>query len=257
MKIDYYIINPTGNITVLVKTPVEESLQPSVASKIMEIEPTAEQVGFVTDKKLRMAGGEFCGNASLSAAVLYCVENSIDSGTVDMTVSGAESPVEVNVEKAENDSYSGSVVMPFPCSVYSRVFDINGDKKSLDVVDFGSITHIVTEEDFGTVFLNKAIREWCRDLKCECLGIMTLNEKEGTMSPLVYVPAVNTLFPESSCASGTTAAGIYLSRKYGKPVSADLRQPGGTLKIDVFPGSPPVLHGKAFVEKRSCAEITL
>ena len=71
MKVDYTVLDPTGNITILVTSPVEISLQPPVASKLMELVPEAEQVGFLSEAEgcdiaLRMAGGEFCGNASMS-----------------------------------------------------------------------------------------------------------------------------------------------------------------------------------------------
>ena len=73
----YSIFDPTGNITALVESPVDESEQPAVAASIMARHTAVEQVGFVrlSDKKtapaaLRMAGGEFCANASMSAAAL-------------------------------------------------------------------------------------------------------------------------------------------------------------------------------------------
>ena len=107
-NIKYHVMDPTGNITILVETPVAEASQPFVAAKLMELEPEVEQVGFLTlaetpepdrsgclqqkmasqpektqqsekiplaessqnkyDIALRMAGGEFCGNATMSAA---------------------------------------------------------------------------------------------------------------------------------------------------------------------------------------------
>ena len=74
-EIDYAVMDPTGNITILVETPVPEASQPFAAARLMELEPAAEQVGFLSSGRdgaelsLRMAGGEFCGNASMSAAV--------------------------------------------------------------------------------------------------------------------------------------------------------------------------------------------
>ena len=71
----YRIFDPTGNITALVEEAVDVSRQPSVAADIMQKHSNVEQVGFVSLDgdlpALRMAGGEFCGNASMSAAALY------------------------------------------------------------------------------------------------------------------------------------------------------------------------------------------
>ena len=63
MTINYAVLNPAGNITILVTTPVKETDRRFVASKIMKVEPSAEQVGFIEGNNLNMAGGEFCGNA--------------------------------------------------------------------------------------------------------------------------------------------------------------------------------------------------
>jgi diaminopimelate epimerase len=80
-EIKYCIFDPTGNITALVETGVEEARQPEVASLIMSRHPDVEQIGFVcfseqngdADVSLRMAGGEFCGNATMSAAALFAL----------------------------------------------------------------------------------------------------------------------------------------------------------------------------------------
>ena len=64
----YRIFDPTGNVTALVEDAVEPALQPEAAAEIMRVHPEVEQVGFVSLNgalpSLRMAGGEFCGNAS-------------------------------------------------------------------------------------------------------------------------------------------------------------------------------------------------
>ena len=81
-QIRYRILDPNGNITVLVESAVPVEKQPSSAEWIMQQHPEVEQVGFVRflditpdsdgiHAELRMTGGEFCGNASLSTAALY------------------------------------------------------------------------------------------------------------------------------------------------------------------------------------------
>lgn len=86
----FSILDPTGNITALVESETPIDRQPSVAAGIMALYEDVEQVGFVDfgkvainaaydkygsgdriDCRLRMAGGESCGNATMSAAVLY------------------------------------------------------------------------------------------------------------------------------------------------------------------------------------------
>ena len=61
MNIRYALLDPTGNVTVLVQSPVPTADQPAAAARLMVLEPTAEQVGFLTTDgdslRLRMAGG--------------------------------------------------------------------------------------------------------------------------------------------------------------------------------------------------------
>ena len=80
----YCILDPTGNITALAESPVAHGDQPAAAEAIMRRHPEVEQVGFVRfgadaagglAGELRMAGGEFCGNASMSAAALFLMRN--------------------------------------------------------------------------------------------------------------------------------------------------------------------------------------
>ena len=65
INVNYRIFNPTGNITALVDSFVIELNQPTIAKEILDMEPSCEQVGFVSDGiegadiTLRMAGGEF------------------------------------------------------------------------------------------------------------------------------------------------------------------------------------------------------
>ncbi|MBQ7653713.1 MAG: hypothetical protein IJS17_01420, partial [Clostridia bacterium] len=93
MKLKYSIMDPTGNVTALVETSVPVDQQPSVAEKIMSMEATVEQVGFISDSEgvdlaLRMVGGEFCGNATMSAAVLYAIRKKKSFGKVKVFSSG-------------------------------------------------------------------------------------------------------------------------------------------------------------------------
>ncbi|MCQ2558908.1 MAG: hypothetical protein MJ135_07300, partial [Oscillospiraceae bacterium] len=74
MEIRYCVFDPNGNITILVETAVAPALQAGIAAQLLAQEPLAEQVGFLSpggagyDISLRMAGGAFCGNASLCPA---------------------------------------------------------------------------------------------------------------------------------------------------------------------------------------------
>ena len=262
MKVEYTVLDPTGNITILVTSPVEISLQPSVASKLMELVPEAEQVGFLSEAEgcdiaLRMAGGEFCGNASMCAATYYVNEEGLNTCQVTLHVSGAEGPVAAEIEKLPDGKWRGNVNMPRPQKL--DMVDLPGVGR-LPVVSFDGISHVIYEVSDSKPSRAEAetlVCEWCRYLGVDALGIMFLNAETSSMTPLVYVPAAGTLFWENSCASGTTACGAYVAARSGGPVSLSLRQPGGSLEIRVSEDGAFGLSGTVCIAHSGSADITV
>ena len=76
---------------------------------------------------------------------------------------------------------------------------------------------------------------------------MLFDEKALTLRPMVYVPAADTMFWESSCASGSAAIGAYLTGKTGEQVDLFLKEPGGTLRVNAAPGCGVRLSGQVTV----------
>ncbi len=235
-RVNYTLLDPTGNVTLLVETPVPAEEQPRTARELMKLEPATEQVGFLslhTDGgSLRMAGGEFCGNASLCAAVLAMMHKDSVSGDVYVHVSGTREPVEVRVSALPDGIWQGRVRMPRPVSIGRELLP---DGEEHPVVRFPGITHVILEEEAEQQAAGKLAADWCRSLCAGALGLMFLDREERTLKPLVYVPAAQTLFWESSCASGTTAVGAFLASEAGRAVKLALKQPGGTLEIEAEP----------------------
>ncbi len=239
---NYSIFDPTGNITALVEDAVEVSLQPAVASKFMQKHPEVEQVGFFSVESdppaLRMAGGEFCGNASMSAAALRCLRLGLSApNTVCISVSGAEKPVEVSLTAQEGETFSASVRMPRARMISVLDFTLDSRSGTLPVVWMQGICHIVIEPDSAFFPLReapetaeRAVRLWCRELKADGLGLMFLDR--SSLTPLVFVPGCDSVFWERSCASGTAAAGMYLASKTGREVDLALAEPGGILRVE-------------------------
>ena len=126
-ELKYCIFDPTGNITALVETEVRPADRAPVASGIMAAHPEVEQVGFVAYNdsaceaadaavSLMMAGGEFCGNATMCAAALYAERRGMPAdGAVKVKVSGAEAPLTVQLEEIKGSgAYAGSTVNDSP-----------------------------------------------------------------------------------------------------------------------------------------------
>jgi diaminopimelate epimerase len=256
MTVDYYYVDPTGNITLLCDTPVPKEQRREAALELMRLEPSAEQVGFTRGKTLNMAGGEFCGNATIGAAALYCEKNGLTNLDTEMTVSGTDSPVKVSVT-GKDGVYRGSVTMPAAESAGNITVETESGKYDFPFVALPGIVHIISETALDKDEAERIVKYACEKLGCDAAGLMIADTAAKKLTPLVYVPGANTLVWESSCASGTCALGIYLSNKYGVEIKEKFTQPGGTLGVEVLPGGTPVLSGGAVIRYRKTAEIKL
>lgn len=251
IDLKYRLYNPTGNITALVESEIQVKDQPSVAEWILSKEPTCEQVGFIsdgsegTDITLRMAGGEFCGNATMSTAVFFCERAGMlsgDSRKVMVKVIGTDEPVSVEVKK-ECGRYYGTVKMPRVQKISEEMLPYEGHFYKYPVVSFGGISHIIADEKMPIYMAENAIKEWCNKLKTQGLGIMIVNSDRTRLQPLVYVNSPETLFWESSCASGTTAAGAFFSKLENNDVTYSFKEPGGVLTIKAMRNGDLFLTG--------------
>ena len=245
---NYILLDPTGNITALVTDPAEVARQPEIASALMAAEPAVEQVGFLSpgsdgaDVALRMAGGEFCGNAAMCAAALRCAESG--GGTVRVRVSGAEEPVTVTPQPRPDGSWRCAARFPRAPEITEAALPLDGGAiLNAPLARFDAIAHLILPGDFDRALAERVAPDWCEVLGAEALGLMLLDAPAGTLTPLVFVPGAGTLFWENSCASGTAAAGAYLAWKRGAPVEIALSQPGGILGVSAAPVGEIVLCG--------------
>ena len=256
-EIRYALLDPTGNITVLVESPVPVESQPSVAARIMEREPDAEQVGFLSPREsgaaMRMAGGEFCGNAAMSAAALYAMDRGMTNGVVPVFVAGTPDPVEVRVSALPDGGVRGVVTMPSPLSVREEPLP---EGARHPVVRFPGICHVILEDPMERAEAERLAPIWCRHLAAECVGLMLLDREAASLTPLVYVPSAGTLCWENSCASGTAAVGAYLAA-LGDPVSLSLREPGGSLHIAADRDGLLRLTGTVRLRRRGSLRLSL
>lgn len=248
MKLDYYKINPTGNISLIVETPVPRESQAAVAAALMAMDKDAEQVGFLekTESKncllrLQMMGGEFCGNASISVAALVLYLGKAEQGkkmAVNLEVSGSDEPVKVEACACGGNRYTGTLNMPLPYSNFECEFKCGNTIRKLPVVRFPGIAHAIVRSGIGKDEAESCIREWCRQLDSESLGLMFYDEKKGLLQPYVYVAPTDSAVWESSCASGSTAVAAWAALNRGESSSLSLRQPGGTLSA-----AAEIMHG--------------
>ena len=260
-RLRYSIFDPTGNITALVESVVPEKDQPSVAAAIMARHTAVEQVGFLRlpvgegeTPALRMAGGEFCGNASMSAAALWALRRGFDGGECSLRVSGAESAVSVRLRWETEESFAAAVHMPLAGQITEKECVISGRRGRLSCVYMEGITHAVITPASAFFALKddrpaaeRAVRTLCAALGANCLGLMFLEEEmpRWRLTPLVWVPASGTIFWENSCASGSAAVSMALARTLKRTVALDLDEPGGRLRAESDPETGETwLHGR-------------
>lgn len=270
----YSIFDPAGNITALVEGDVLPEKRPLIASQIMKSHPEVEQVGFVqfanSDKRgfnaeLNMAGGEFCGNASMCTAALYAMRHPAkpDCRQIDvkLRVSGMAQPVISHLYRKTDQHFLASIQLPSYLSIQNKYFSFEQYQGNIPVVELEGISHCIIspESGFWTLLSEKdtaeqAIKLWCDQLKSSGLGLIfvqkrscgplllqTVNSLSGfglidapqghldcyKMIPLVYIPKSQTIFWENSCASGSCSVGMYLAEKTGADSCILLDEPGG------------------------------
>lgn len=231
-NIDIIVANPSGNITIFVKTPVPRSEYQTVASQLLAMENLkGEQVAFILpnpkldgiDGSMEMCGMEFCGNASRSFGMILAQEareRGIAAKTV--LVSGCEEPLSVELDM---DMGGAKVRMPNPVSCEK--------KQECTIVDFGGILHVIVKD----LPAEKEIFDLLKDRVYEqldppAMGVMFWDTEAKRLTPVVYVKDVDTTYFEGSCGSGTTAlaAAFSLGREDGT-YSWSVPQPAGTIDV--------------------------
>ncbi len=231
MKIKILRANPAGNITLFVLDPVPKEQRPSIAGRLMEIpELQAEQVGFLCPpiqgcvSRMEMAGGEFCGNATRAFGMLTAREQG-GLSKVQVEVSGCDHPVDVDVNLAE-----GTARAEMPVPVWVKTVTVGTTAGTL--VHLGGIAHLVVEGvEPSQEFFDRA-EPLFRDIPgLDAYGVIFLEPETGKMTPLVKVPAANTLVWEGSCGSGSLACAVAQSQTLPDGEFArDYIQPAGVVR---------------------------
>jgi diaminopimelate epimerase len=244
------VADPAKNITVFVLDPVEDPADRAALAQAILADKNlkAEQVGFVSPPAsglrrslwhLEMAGGEFCGNAArcfgLYAARMQGLKGKVN---IYVSVSGAKEPVRVEADTEKNHA---AAEMPKPLAFEN----IDYEGRSLPVLVFEGITHVIAQdlesanENFYAV---KAAFEKKFPAPA-ALGVMFYDTASCFLFPAVYVRSIGTMVFESSCGSGSSALGIWLSRGIsdGTTIYA-IAQAGGVIETEVVKKAGEVIR---------------
>lgn len=234
-RYEFVNIRPGGNDTCLIKArPSSLEERQRVNNEIMRLYSNIEQVGFIyTDQdenlNLTMAGGEFCGNATRSAAYL-----ALDGKTGDLKirVSGVTDKLKAGVRN------NGEAYAQMPINRDKSKIKPDLQKPQTWIVEMEGISQVVIFCDKNKAFQPpEELKEEAMDIlekrglkQIPAAGVIyaSQNENGWQIDPVVYVRDINTCFYETACGSGTTALGQVLAlQKEGSIERVPVQQPSG------------------------------
>ena len=203
----------------------------------------AEQTGFLIPENnhFEMAGGEFCGNAARSAAIL--LSEIQRKPRVSFTMSGYTGTVNATVKKTGDKTYFVECVFPGLSAVRRDIVLSSGQRAT--VVDLGGIVHVVIEAPFPSEadayqVMHRTITRELNLEKRSAVGVVWIERVEDSvkMHPVVWVKDVDTFFYEQSCGSGTIAVskvtGIHsIIQPTGKKIEAEITDKATILRSDM------------------------
>ena len=239
----FNIYNPGGNITALViDNNYSKKEKKKINDYLLESYSCVEQVGFIKDNNLEMAGGEFCINAS-RCAIYYL--NSIDK------------KLELNIL---NKKIEGKV---FKNNYVSIKYYIN---KEIDnvitdncIVNFNGISLIFLNEEDNKKMLKKIYDKNIKDIMKERIKKTNVDDKaigivlvdSNKIYPFIWVKEIDTLFFETACGSASIAYAL-LEFKRTKNKNHIIKQPSNykfEIKIKIIKGKIEYILFKGIVKK--------
>ena len=232
---EYKIYIPSGNPTALVMgLENDPEVRKQINDEIMALyDDFVEQVGFINtdinNPELMMAGGEFCGNATRSAVKYYLNDQ---EGNLNIKVSGVPERLNAGMDEDGNAWVDMPIIKGNYNNSVKRINEISA------IVKMYGITHVVIESgDINKEYSKEDLKKYAycilerENLLCEdAAGVMFVNridEENIEISPIVFVRAINTLFYETACGSGTTALAVYESAKRKENIDLNILQPSG------------------------------
>lgn len=241
MKLQYIKANPSGNTTIFVLSHIAPERQSALAASLLKDERIdAEQVAYLSDVqkeplRIDMMGGEFCGNASRSAAAYALALAGGEEGEYAVSCSGCEHVLQAQAKKRPDGMYDAYIEMPLPKTVEAVILDVNGMPSRFFRVELPGIVHFVhfaseAEMAYKDLFWN-ALQDYVSDEELDAFGLILFDPAHLHMIPAVYVTATDTLYWEQSCGSGSAAVAAALACVGKKDVSCTIHQPGGAITI--------------------------
>lgn len=235
---DVAVARPGGNDTALILNDVARGQQGALSLRVQKAYPGVEQTMFLEKGRLsglprgQMAGGEFCGNATRSLG--YVLLEGKD-GEMQLEISGASKPLLVRLRGGRSCTdvpvlQSADCVRPLADGEGWRV-DMEGI--SFYIAPKGSAVAQKIDGLESEALRKEAALEvlaGCGLTQFPASGLLLVGQVGGdlTLDPYVYVRDTGTMYFETGCGSGSTAAGLMLAAQSGGGLAAQkIVQPSG------------------------------
>jgi diaminopimelate epimerase len=223
---------PSGNTTAVLFDQLSEYDPKELNERIMQAwktvsptQPEVEQCCIVTRPRnpaaiarVEMLGGEFCGNATRSALRLL-TGSETRMGKVE--VSGVDRLLAFSI----NDN---TVTLEMPLTKNSELIRRVNEGW---LVQLDGITQLVTapqSERTPRQLLEELLSSNRYDLATQpAVGVSEYDTATQKARFCVYVRAVNTIFDETACGSGTCAVTVARATENGRTTTLDVIQPSG------------------------------
>lgn len=201
-----------------------------------------EQVGFLipSENHFEMSGGEFCGNATRSAALLFSKLR--ETNKFDFSVSGFNGTVAATVNHDAEDMLSAVVSCRFD-GLSAKVTEKRFGPDLIPVVDLGGIVQCVLQKSFPKDSYEEEHKQIIQNFELQdyaAVGVLWLHETpQGfEIHPVTWVKSIDTFFYETSSGSASIAAAIVsgsdtIFQPSGKVISVFIDENGVELKSEM------------------------
>ena len=143
------------------------------------------------------------------------------------------------------EDYRCRVNMPLPVSMDQTVLQDGCSLVDAVVVRYNDFVHFVIEVERFDAQMNSsmvAMASTSDPLDTRMVGILLYNSRTRELTPLIYVPELNSAVWERGCGSGTASVGAYLAWKHKRDVEASIKQTGGTIHVKALFDQNRVTH---------------
>ena len=238
-EVEYKIFNPGGNKTAIVIDKNYDAFEKrEINNYILRNNTDVEQVGFIskTQNELKMAGEEFCVNATRCAIWNYLNGN---EGEIEIQVSGyskkiiggitsdrcvyVELPINREVDKFVETNYVFNfvklegILLAVVNENYSKIY----------------IEKLHENEEYLKSYLKEIMKEFQTVEKAVGIVLLEKENEKVKINPIIWVKEIDTLYYETACGSASLATVIYKNCIEKEDVSEIIQPSGNSIFIEL------------------------